>query len=100
MPMTKWNNDAWARARGNPHRHQKLVSQLLQRLRESLGLTQAEIGSQIGVSGDTIQRWERSNGTFPNQLRWRRIRDLWQLKRILAIPEYWLDREEDIDFRQ
>ena len=68
------------------------MSGLIRSLRGSLGLTQEQLGQQIGVSGLTISRWERVNGTHPRRFRLRRVRELWKLVRAMKDDKFWDDR--------
>ena len=79
---------------------QKEFGKAFREARIKLGLTQEQLGLQIGVGGLTISRWERRNGTFPREYRWRRIRELWNLSLFLQRDGFLEDRKEPIDFSQ
>ncbi|MDX2100843.1 MAG: helix-turn-helix transcriptional regulator [Leptolyngbyaceae cyanobacterium bins.59] len=38
---------------------QPAIGQFIRELRQAIGLTQKEFGNRLGVSGETVSRWEK-----------------------------------------
>lgn len=91
----------WLKVRENRRGllRQRLLSSLLRSIRSQLSLDGQTLADYLGVSLVTIRRWERGkDGVFPRNQRWKRIRDLWALTKLLKDPKFWLDRVEPPDF--
>jgi putative transcriptional regulator len=54
---------------------QKVTGRMIKELRVTLGLTQEQFASRLGVTVSTVNRWENNKGS-PSPLAKRRIKDI------------------------
>lgn len=70
-------------------------------MRATLSINQKTLGLYLGVSEVTVRRWERLDGVFPRNHRWLRIREMWDVVKLVRDKgsKFWADREEPPSFK-